>query len=257
MAYTVKQVAQLSGVSVRTLHHYDRIGLLKPAYLLANGYRYYEEEQLLMLQQILFFRELGFELAKIRKILGRSDFDRLAALKGHRQLLQQELTRLKGLVRTIDATIIHLQGGKAMEAKQLFQTFRVSQRGQDEQYILERGGPKAEARVAESRRRVASWKPEDFAAAKEEGDAIQRELVRALENGAAPESPEVQALMRRQFHWLERYYTPDREVFLGHAQMFQEHPEYRAFYENLHPKMPEYLAAAMRHFANTELAELA
>ena len=69
MAYTVKELAQISGVSIRTLHWYDEVGLLNPAYHGSNGYRYYEEEQLLILQQILFFRELGFELKQIRKVL--------------------------------------------------------------------------------------------------------------------------------------------------------------------------------------------
>ena len=87
MAYTVKKLAEVSGVSVRTLHFYDEIGLLAPAYVGDNGYRYYEEEQLLMLQQILFFREIGFELKQRRDVLNQSDFDKLQALKTHRQVL--------------------------------------------------------------------------------------------------------------------------------------------------------------------------
>ena len=81
MAYTVKQVAAMSGVSVRTLHFYDETGLLKPACRGANGYRFYEEPQLLALQQILFYRELGFELKQIKRILGRPDFTQLGPLK--------------------------------------------------------------------------------------------------------------------------------------------------------------------------------
>ena len=73
MAYTVKKLAAMSGVSVRTLHFYDEVGLLKPAYVGANGYRFYEEAQLLTLQQILFYRELGFELKQIKRILGRNN----------------------------------------------------------------------------------------------------------------------------------------------------------------------------------------
>src|SRR6266498_4162453 len=92
MAYTVKQVAAMSGVSVRTLHFYDETGLLKPAYHGANGYRFYEEPQLLTLQQILFYRELGFELKEIKRILGRADFDKVAALESHRKVLQKNLT---------------------------------------------------------------------------------------------------------------------------------------------------------------------
>src|SRR5215831_14650714 len=110
MAYTVKQVAAMSGVSVRTLHFYDEAGLLKPAYLGANGYRFYEEPQLLTLQQILFYRELGFELRQIKRILGRANFEKIAALASHRKVLQKNLARTHKLIATIDKTIEHLKG---------------------------------------------------------------------------------------------------------------------------------------------------
>src|SRR5215510_6462915 len=110
MAYTVKKVAAISGVSVRTLHFYDETGLLKPAYYGANGYRFCEEPQLLTLQQILFYRELGFELKQIKRILGRANFEKLAALKSHRKVLQKKLERTRTLVETIDKTIEHLKG---------------------------------------------------------------------------------------------------------------------------------------------------
>src|SRR6478672_9446130 len=90
MANTVKQVARMSGVSVRALHFYDEVGLLKPAYIGANGYRFYEEAQLLILKQILFYRELGFELKQIKAILRRRDFDKIAALQSHRKVLRKK-----------------------------------------------------------------------------------------------------------------------------------------------------------------------
>ena len=80
MAYTVKELAKISGISVRTLHWYDEIGLLKPAYHGANSYRYYEEAQLLLLQQILFFRELEFNLNDIQKLLSQNDFDNIISI---------------------------------------------------------------------------------------------------------------------------------------------------------------------------------
>src|ERR1700689_4602595 len=108
MAYTVKQVAAMSRVSVRTLHFYDEMGLLKPAYQGANGYRFYEEPQLLILQQILFYRELGFELKRIKQIMGRADFEKVAALQSHRRVLQKTLARTHKLIENIDKTIQHL-----------------------------------------------------------------------------------------------------------------------------------------------------
>src|SRR3954470_22462087 len=108
MAYTVRQVGALSGVSVRTLHFYDKPGLLNPAYVGSNGYRFYEEPQLLSLQQILFYRELGLELKQVKQVLGRAEFEKVAALQSHRQVLEEKLTRTRSLVETIDKTIAHL-----------------------------------------------------------------------------------------------------------------------------------------------------
>ena|SRR5439155_4707713 len=124
MAYTVKQVAALSGVSVRTLHFYDETGLLKPAYVGTNGYRFYEEPQLLTLQQILFYRELGLELKQIKQVLGRAEFERVAALQSHRQVLEEKLTRTRSLLGTIDKTIAHLKGRKKMTTEEMFVGFR-------------------------------------------------------------------------------------------------------------------------------------
>src|SRR6266436_3831407 len=126
MAYTVKQVAAMSGVSVRTLHFYDETGLLKPAYYGANGYRFYEEPQLLTLQQILFYRELGFELKQIQRILGRADFEKIAALQSHRKVLEKDLVRTRSLIETIDKTIQHLQGTKNMKTNEMFAGFSVA-----------------------------------------------------------------------------------------------------------------------------------
>src|SRR6202140_4500938 len=100
MAYTVKELSQLSRVTVRALHFYEEIGLLKPAYYGSNGYRYYEERELLQLQQILFFKELGFSIKQISKVLGRSGFDQLAALHSHRKALNQEREKIGKLIET-------------------------------------------------------------------------------------------------------------------------------------------------------------
>src|SRR6202047_5359558 len=126
MAYTVKQVATMSNVSVRTLHFYDETGLLKPAYHKENGYRYYEELQLLALQQILFYRELGFELKQIKQILNRDDFENLDALQSHREILQKNLARTRTLIETIDKTIKHLKGAKKMKNEEMFVGFSVA-----------------------------------------------------------------------------------------------------------------------------------
>lgn len=126
MAYTVKQLASVSGVSVRTLHFYDEADLLKPAYHGANGYRFYEEPQLLILQQILFYREMGFQLKQIKEVLSQAGFEIVEALKSHRNVMQKKLARTHELMQTIDKTIQHLTGKTKMESDEMFAGFTVA-----------------------------------------------------------------------------------------------------------------------------------
>lgn len=123
MSYTVKKLAKLSGLSIRTLRFYDTIGLLKSAYYGDNHYRYYEEEQILMLQQILFYRELGFPLNDIQRIISSDDFNKIDALSSHKQILTQNLDRTRKLINTIDQTIEHLRGKITMRDEELFDGF--------------------------------------------------------------------------------------------------------------------------------------
>src|SRR5688572_28233516 len=138
MRYTVKQAAAMSGVSERTLRFYDEVGLLKPACYGANGYRFYEEPQLLQLQQILFYRELGFELKQIGRIVNRPDFEKVAALESHQKILRKDLARIRQLIVTIDRTLQHLKGQKKMKTKELFAGFDPKEQAKHEQYLIKR-----------------------------------------------------------------------------------------------------------------------
>jgi len=148
MAYTVRQVAGLSGISIRTLHFYDEAGLLKPAYVSANGYRYYEEPQLLTLQQILFFRELGLELKEIKSILGRAEFEKATALESHRSELEKKLARTQTLIATIGKTIEHLRGTKEMSSEEMFAGFRVASGGARFDEAVKLGGQPIDCKVS-------------------------------------------------------------------------------------------------------------
>jgi DNA-binding transcriptional MerR regulator len=140
MTYTVKQLADIAGVSVRTLHYYDQIGLLTPASVGENGYRYYTEAALLRLQQIMFYRELDFSLAEIQAVIDRPEFDTVKALQSHKRLLQQRLGRLSELIQTIDRTVLHLQGGLKVETHDLFEGFDAARQEQYEQEIAQTYG---------------------------------------------------------------------------------------------------------------------
>lgn len=140
MSYTVKELAKLSGVSVRTLHWYDEIGLLRPAYVGSNGYRYYEKEELLLLQQIFFYRKLGFPLKEIQKLLAGNSFDKIHALLTHREFLMKQIDRSKELIETIDKTINHIKGKIQMKDEELYAGFDAAKQGEYEQYLVKYHG---------------------------------------------------------------------------------------------------------------------
>lgn len=123
MAYTVNQLSKISGVKVRTLRFYHDIGLLMPNYIGENKYRYYTKDELIVLQQILFYKELGFTLKEIQNKIINQKFNNFEALESHRQLLLKNINRSQQLISTIDNTLIYLQGQTQMEHKDLYSGF--------------------------------------------------------------------------------------------------------------------------------------
>jgi len=258
MAYTVKELAQLSGVSVRTLHFYDEIGLLKPTRVGENQYRYYEEDQLLALQQILFFRELGFELKKIQAVVGRSGFDRVEALRAHRKVLLKERARMGELIRTIDQTVDKLKGGKRMKTKMkdkdLYQGFAPEKQAEYEEYIRNRFGVDNQAWL-ESQKNVKKFTKADWEKNGKEWDAICRDLAAEFAKRATAGSARVQAVIRRHHSWLKKFWTPNRESYTGLGEGYTGFEWKKAFaaYDPEHPKLALFMADAMRVFAKREL----
>ncbi len=178
--FTVKQLSKLAGVTPRALHHYDAIGLLKPSRIGDNGYRYYEQESLLRLQQILFYRELGISLDEIKKIMGRSDFDVLEALQGHRQALNQEVSRLSRLIETVDNTILHLKGLSTMSDKEYFRGFTPEEA---EKYTREAAQMYDPDTVKASAKKWNSYTPAEKKSIGVEGNAVYSELLAAMSKG--------------------------------------------------------------------------
>jgi MerR family transcriptional regulator, thiopeptide resistance regulator len=253
MAYTVTKLAKLSGVSVRTLHWYDEVGLLKPAYHGANGYRYYEEEQLLCLQQILFFRELGFELKRIQHILGRSDFDKMVALRSHQQVLKKNLERTKKLIKTIDHTIQHLEGRKKMKEQEFYHGFDKEKQKEYERQLIERFGDKVKKSFAECEQNVKNWTKADWDKSSQKFDVICKLLASLIEKQCKTDSNDVQAVVRSHYEWLKQFWTPTKETYISHGRHMIVGSDLRKAYEAYHPHMPEYLADAIEIFSKNEL----
>lgn len=239
--FTVKQLSKLAGVTPRTLHHYDEIGLLKPSRVGDNGYRYYGEESLLRLQQIMFYRELGIPLADIKKIMGRRDFDVLGALQSHKEALTNQVTRLNRLIQTVDNTIHHLKGEIPMSDKALFEGFTEEEQ---EQYAAE-----AEQLYDEETVRASNQKWKTYSAAKKEsilaeGKAIYVDMIAAMQKGAA--SKEVQALVERWRKHMDYFWTPTLDQLLELADNYVNDPRFKANFDKMNPKLSEFMREAVK-----------
>lgn len=255
MTFTVKKLAKISGVSVRTLHWYDEVGLLPPAYYGANGYRYYEEEQLLRLQQILFYRELDFPLDEIKRVLDGSDFDTVATLNRHKKALLKHLGHTEKLIETIDKTLLHIEGKRIMEYQELYTGFDAKTQEKHEKDLKSLLKKKQYEGLDEifdaSKKRVGKWQKKDWESMKNDCDAINADLLDAIRKGLSPSSKEVQAIVKRHCEWVTRCWTPTKKSYADLGDLYLEHEGFRDFYRKIHPEMGEFLAAAMKVFAET------
>lgn len=240
MRVTVKQLANLTGVSVRTLRYYDEVDLLKPSSIGTNGYRYYGEESILRLQQILFYRELSFSLEEIKAIIDEPGFDLLHALQEQHQALLARLAHLHILVQTVEKTIQYVRGEQHMNTKDLFEGFSDEQQAQYEEEAARRWDEKT---VRESNRRWRSYSAEKKAQIMAEGQAVYTDLLAVMPKG--PQSPEVQRCVARWHQHLRYFYEPTVQVLTGLAHVYNEDPAFRAFYLKLHPDMPEFIEEAI------------
>lgn len=238
--YTVKQLSDLAGVSVRTLHYYDEIGLLAPAQVGANGYRYYDDAALYRLQQILFFRELDMTLKDIGHLLDSPAFDLHAALALHRRGLQDKIARLQRLVQTVDNTLLQLQGDLNMSKQDLFRDFTPEE---EEAYRQEARATWGTAVVDASYERWNGYTAEQQAAIKAESKAIYADFAQAIPSG--PESDETQVVVGRWHQHLRYYYEPSPARLRGLGQMYVDHPDFAGKFRALHPDLPEFMRDAI------------
>jgi len=250
VVYTVKQLAKLAGVSVRTLHHYDQIGLLKPSARSAAGYRQYGEDDLLRLQQILFFKQFDMALSEVQAILDQPDFDRVQALHNHRRLLEKQSTRLTRLIRTIDRTILKLtEADMSLTDEELFEGFTPEQAERYGREARERWGAES---VDEVEQRVRKMSKEQWQAIKTEGQQVTLRMADLI--GRAPDDAEVQQTVAKHHAWIENFYAAPADLYRGLSQLYVEHAEFRAFYEKVRPGLADFMKAAMDVYADRSLA---
>jgi DNA-binding transcriptional MerR regulator len=244
MLYTVKQLSDMGGVSVRTLHYYDEIGLLKPGSYGDNGYRYYGDTELLKLQQILFFRELDFSLNDIGNIFDRPNFDLQEALHQHRELLLEKANKLQTLIETVDRTILMLKGEIKMEVEELYEGF---EKPQIEKYRKEARELYGETVVEESERKSQKYSKAEWQNIMAEGTTVLTAIRDNMPSGF--DSPEVQAQVKKLHQWVNHFYNCTLEIFEGLGHMYNENPDFVKMYQTkYHPEMPGFLFQAIEYY---------
>lgn len=240
-----KEVADLTGVSVRTLHHYDDIGLLSPERNKDNGYRDYSEKDLDQLQQILFFRECGFPLNKIEELLHSSNFNREEAFNLQKKYLLHEKKRIETMLDTLDKTMRSMKGEITMSQKEKFSGFDMTNNPYEEE-ARRRWGDKA---VDQSKNYMASLSKQEQEATAKEMDDLFSELA-AIRN-EAPGSDTAQRAIDKLYRYLNHFgyqYTP--EAFSGLGQMYITDTRFTRNIDQYGEGLSKFLAEAMRIYAD-------
>jgi DNA-binding transcriptional MerR regulator len=243
MSYNVRQLAGLAGVSVRTLHYYDQIGLLKPTGRNPSGYRQYGEDAIVPLQQVMFFRELGFSLDEIKDIMSRPDFSVLEALESHRTLLTRKAERLAELLLTVERTIRQLKEGADMQISDYYQGFSDEKVQEYREEVRRRWG---EDTLRDSEGRVAQMGKARFTALQAEGGTIFQCIADNMSLGF--DSPEVQEQVARWRQWLEHFSTYSDEAVVGLGRMYSEDPRFAAYFKRFGDDLPSFLTKAIEHY---------
>jgi DNA-binding transcriptional MerR regulator len=245
MAMKVKEVADLVGISVRTLHHYDNIGLLVPDQVTESGYRLYSDKNLEILQQILFFRELGFPLKKIKEIIESPAFDQQEALVLQRKMLMEKRRRIDQMLETIDKTIRHLKGEIEMTREEKFKGFDFSRNPYEEE-ARQRWGNEA---VDKANARLGALSKADQGVLAERMNEIYRRLAE-LRHGS-PDSDEAQAAIKAWYDLLNSNfgtYTP--EVFKALGQMYVDDERFTESIDQFGEGLAVFMRDAMAYFAD-------
>ncbi|WP_407305673.1 MerR family transcriptional regulator [Desulfosporosinus sp. SB140] len=246
MEYTVQKLAQIAGVSTRTLRYYDEIGILKPARINPSGYRIYGQFEIDQLQQILFYRELGLSLDKIKEIVTSPSFDGAEALREHRVKLLEKRVQLDLLISNVDKSIALKEGKITMMDKEKFEGFKQTLIDDNEakygQEIREKYGEEA---VKKSNQKVKGMSQEDYDKVTRLGTELKETLHAAFQTGdPAGVLAQKAADLHRQ--WLCFYWDSyTKEAHVGVTQMYVDDERFTAYYDEKQPGTAAFLRDAV------------
>lgn len=247
MEYSVKELAELSGVSPRTLRWYDQKGLLQPARRTGADYRVYGQDEVSRLQQILFYRELGLPLDQIRAILNSPDFDRQAALQSHLAELTKRRDRLDALILTVQNTLIEEQGGTKMSDREKFEAFKADAlRENEEKYGPEIREKYGDVAVETTNAQIMGMTETQYDDWRQCGADLQALLEQAVLSGTAPNGPEGLRIAELHKKWLS-FTMPkyDPRQHAGIAQLYVSDTRFAAQYDRTVPGCAQFLRDAV------------
>ncbi|OZI10761.1 MerR family transcriptional regulator [Bacillaceae bacterium SAS-127] len=242
----VKEVSDLVGISARTLHHYDDIGLLVPDEVTEAGYRLYSNDNLETLQQILFFRELDFPLKKIKEVINSPSFDREEALRLHRKMLLEKRQRIDRMLGTLDQTIQHMKGEINMSNKEKFAGFDFSDNPY-EQEARERWGDQV---VDESKKKIGNMTKGEQKEMSKEWDAIYKKLAALRHHSSA--SQEAQAAIEEWYDFLNNMGNYSLEAFKGLGQMYVDDERFTKNIDQYGEGLARFMRDAMAVYADSK-----
>jgi MerR family transcriptional regulator, thiopeptide resistance regulator len=242
---TVRQLAESTGITIRTLRYYDKIGLLVPGRQAGSNYRTYNAKDCLRLQQILIYRELEVPLGIIRELLDNEPHDAAGTLRKHADALGRKRQRITNILHTVERTIEALeQKGKIMDYKDLYEGFGAENAEVYREEARERWGEIAER----SEEKLTKLSRNEWKMLINEGEAITREL--AMRSHLPPDEASVQDWIAKHFRHIGRHFEVTKEIYSNMGKMYEEDERFRFYYERFSPGMAAFMNRAIRHFCN-------
>ena len=249
MYYKVKEVSDITGLSVRMLHHYDKINLLKPDHVTEAGYRQYSDDDLSRLQQIFFLRELDFSLVAIKKMLNHSEDFYSELMVQQKQLLELKVERILRIIDNIDSTQKRLNKGESMTSKAMFDGFDNQEiQVQKEKYVKEVEEKWGHTQAySQSKKRTAKYGPEDYKRIQEVTNATYANIVNKMDRDVSDK--EIQALVGDLRQGItDNFYECSLEIFEGLGKMYVEDPRFKKNLDQYGEGFAEYLSKAIAYY---------
>jgi len=246
--YTIKEIADLSNVSTRTLRYYDQIGLLKPSNYLESGYRVYDSAAVDKLQQILFYKSLGLDLKAIKSVLDDDRFDEKCALKSHHQKLTLELERIQKLIKTVEKTLLHLEGEIIMTDQEKFEGHKKAYIDENEKKYGQQAREKFGSSVDASVQKLSEMDEKEFNSLDKLTKSMNLKFKEAKQQGSIDTNLAKEAASMH-VKWIKSYWnTYSKAAHIALVEMYVSDERFNAYYENIEPGLAQFVCETVKNY---------